>query len=134
MKISKFTKFTYVSSRNNQVVNCQRSPKFHTNLRVLKRVYQSYFPFHFFFPNPTSQCLNPIPTSRIQNKSQCYKNQLFSLRIHKIMASKYDPTLSLILQENSLQFYRKHYLQTHGTAKGTKMAVISSWLRLKRRF
>ena len=31
--------------------------------------------------------------------------------------------LSLILQENSFQFYGKHYLQTHGTAMGTKMAV-----------
>ena len=39
------------------------------------------------------------------------------------------PTLSLreilrlILQENSFEFNRKHYLQTHGTAMGTKRAV-----------
>ena len=39
------------------------------------------------------------------------------------------PTLSLreilrlILQENSFEFNGKHYLQTHGTAMGTKMAV-----------
>jgi len=32
-------------------------------------------------------------------------------------------TLKLILQENSFQFNGKNYLQTHGTAKGTKMAV-----------
>ena len=31
--------------------------------------------------------------------------------------------LSLILQENSFQFNGKDYLQTHGTAIGTKMAV-----------
>ena len=31
--------------------------------------------------------------------------------------------LRLILQENSFQFHGKHYLQTHGTAMGTKMAV-----------
>ena len=31
--------------------------------------------------------------------------------------------LSLILQENSFQFNGKDYLQTHGTAMGTKMAV-----------
>ena len=31
--------------------------------------------------------------------------------------------LSLILQENSFQFDGKDYLQTHGTAMGTKMAV-----------
>ena len=31
--------------------------------------------------------------------------------------------LSLILQENSLHFNEKDYLQTHGTAMGTKMAV-----------
>ena len=35
--------------------------------------------------------------------------------------------LSLILQENSFQFNRKDYLQTHGTAMGTKLAV---WLLL----
>ena len=31
--------------------------------------------------------------------------------------------LRLILQENSFQFIEGHYLQTHGTAMGTKMAV-----------
>ena len=31
--------------------------------------------------------------------------------------------LRLILQENSFQFMEGHYLQTHGTAMGTKMAV-----------
>ena len=31
--------------------------------------------------------------------------------------------VSLILQENSFQFNGKDYLQTHGTATGTKMAV-----------
>ena len=45
-----------------------------------------------FFRNPTSQCSNPIPTSRIWKKSQCYTYHLFSLRICKITASKCDPT------------------------------------------
>ena len=31
--------------------------------------------------------------------------------------------LTLILQENSFQFNGRNYLQTHGTAMGTKMAV-----------
>ena len=31
--------------------------------------------------------------------------------------------LRLILQENSFQFCDKNYLQTHGTAMGTKMGV-----------
>lgn len=31
--------------------------------------------------------------------------------------------LSLILQENSFQFNEKDYLQTYGTAMGTKMTV-----------
>ena len=30
----------------------------------------------------------------------------------------------LILQENSFQFNGKNYLQIHGTAMGTKMAVV----------
>ena len=32
--------------------------------------------------------------------------------------------LSLILLENLFQFNEKDYLQTHGTAMGTKMAVV----------
>ena len=28
------------------------------------------------------------------------------------------------LEENSFQFFGKHYLQTHGTAMSTKMAVL----------
>ena len=32
-------------------------------------------------------------------------------------------TLSLMLQENSFRFNGRDYLQTHGTAMGTKMAV-----------
>ena len=31
--------------------------------------------------------------------------------------------LTLILQENSFQFNGRNYLQTHGTAVGTKVAV-----------
>ena len=35
----------------------------------------------------------------------------------------YSEMLRLILQENSFQFNGENYLQTHGTAMGTKMAV-----------
>ena len=72
-----------------------RSHRF-KNKRVLKGGggggggYQSHFPAHFF-RNPNSQGSNPIPTSRIWKKSQCYTCHLFSLRISKITASKYDP-------------------------------------------
>ena len=45
-----------------------------------------------FFRNPTSPCSNPIPTSRVWKKSQCYTYHLFSLCICKITASKCDPT------------------------------------------
>ena len=34
-----------------------------------------------------------------------------------------EQALRLILQENSFEFNGKNYLQTHGTAMGTKMAV-----------
>ena len=34
-----------------------------------------------------------------------------------------EKALGLILQENSFQFCGKNYLQTHGTAMGTKMTV-----------
>ena len=34
-----------------------------------------------------------------------------------------EAALRLILQENSFQFNKKNYLQTHGTTMGTKMAV-----------
>ena len=66
------------------------------NTRVLKFLkgeggYQSHSQ-PIFFRNLTSQCSNPIPTSRIWKKSQCYTYHLFSLRIRKITASKYDPT------------------------------------------
>ena len=37
--------------------------------------------------------------------------------------ARFREMLQLILKENSFQFNGKHYLQTHGTAMGTKMAV-----------
>ena len=45
-----------------------------------------------FLGNPTSQCSNPIPTSRVWKKSQYYTYHLFSPCICKITASKCDPT------------------------------------------
>ena len=58
--------------------------------RVMKwreKGLESHFPAHIF-PNPIFQCSNPIPTSRIQKKSQSYTYQLFSRGICKITASK----------------------------------------------
>ena len=37
--------------------------------------------------------------------------------------------LYLILKENSFQFCGSNYLQTHGTAMGTKMAVVSLYVK-----
>jgi len=40
-----------------------------------------------------------------------------------IRTSTLGEPMRLILKENSFQFNGKHYLQTHGIAMGTKMAV-----------
>ena len=45
-----------------------------------------------FFSNPTAQCLNPIPTSRIQGNILVLCMLAFSFRICKITASKSDST------------------------------------------
>ena len=37
-------------------------------------------------------------------------------------------TLKLILQETSFQFNGKNYLQTHGTAMGTKQSLLPTFL------
>ena len=39
----------------------------------------------FFFWNPTSQCSNPIPTSRIWRKSQCYTGLYFPVAVEFAM-------------------------------------------------
>ena len=93
-------------------------------------------PMFLQIPLPSVQIPFPLAEFR-KKKTHCYTYQLFSLGIHKITASKYQPTLSLIHQENSFQFYGKHCLQTHGRAMATKIAVAfanSSLLRLRRRF
>ena len=52
-----------------------------------------------------------------------------STKLHKVPNNPPIPShylkemLKLILQENSFQFIGNNYLQTHGTAMGTKMAV-----------
>ena len=38
--------------------------------------------------------------------------------------------LRLILKENSFQFNGKHYLQTHGTAMGTKTVIVVSFANI----
>ena len=47
----------------------------------------------------------------------------FEENITKFKRNRINRALRLILQENSFQFMEGHYLQTHGTAMGTKMAV-----------
>ena len=86
-------------------------------------------PIFFQIPLPIVEI--PFPPAEFRKKSQCYTYQLFFLRIHKITASKYDPTLSLIHQEVSFQFYGKYCLQTHGTAMGTKIAAFDNTFMAK---
>ena len=50
----------------------------------------------------------------------------FTLRKPSSPNQVFKQMLSLILQENSFQFNEKDYLQTYGTAMGTKMAVASA--------
>ena len=57
----------------------------------------------------------------------CHPLQVFTLKLLQRQPS-YSYTLPaemfrLIFKENSFQFNGKHYLQTHGTAMGTKTAV-----------
>ena len=53
----------------------------------------------------------------------CHAYEEFHQRNPPVPIGFFSEMLSLILQENSFQFDRKDYLQTHGTAMGTKMAV-----------
>ena len=63
-----------------------------------------------------------IPQEKgITTVSEAYKE--FSQEHPPIPTRNLSEMLSLILQENSFQFSGKEYLQTHGTAMGTKMAV-----------
>ena len=48
-----------------------------------------------------------------------------------IPATHLGELMRLILKENSFNFNDKHFLQTHGVAMGTKMAVAYSWLTSK---
>ena len=53
----------------------------------------------------------------------CNAYEKFYMNKPPIPTRLLDKALRLILQENSFQFAGKNYLQTHGTAMGTKMAV-----------
>ena len=53
----------------------------------------------------------------------CNAYEKFYINKPPIPTRLLDKALRLILQENSFQFAGKNYLQTHGTAMGTKMAV-----------
>ena len=56
----------------------------------------------------------------------CRAYETFYINKPPIPTQLLEQALRLILQENSFQFYGKNYLQTHGTAIGTKMAVAFS--------
>ena len=63
-----------------------------------------------------------IPQEKgITTVSEAYKE--FSQEHPPIPTRNLREMPSLILQENSFQFSGKEYLQTHGTAMGTKMAA-----------
>ena len=69
----------------------------------------------------TSLCTNIPQEEGILTVCRAYEK--FYDNEPPILIRLLERALSLILQENSFQFYGKHYLQTHGTAMGTKMAV-----------
>ena len=56
----------------------------------------------------------------------CRAYETFYINKSPIPTQLLEQALRLILQENSFQFSGKNYLQTHGTAMGTKMAVAFS--------
>ena len=56
----------------------------------------------------------------------CRAYETFYINKSPIPTQLLEQALRLILQENSFQFSGKNYLQTHGTAVGTKMAVAFS--------
>ena len=60
-----------------------------------------------------------IQSSRERNK-HCMQNMQNAT---PILAKSLGEILKLILQENSFQFNGRNYLQNHGTAMGTKVAV-----------
>ena len=79
--------------------------------------------------NPTRPG-SPTPSSLYTNIPQeegintvCKAYQTFYGEHTPIPTQSLRRILKLILQENSLEFNGKNYLQTHGTAIGTKMAV-----------
>ena len=56
----------------------------------------------------------------------CRTYETFYINKPPIPTQPLEQALRLILQQNSLQFNGKNYLETHGTAMGTKMAVAFS--------
>ena len=61
--------------------------------------------------------------TQIYSKTRVYWNCL-SQSIWKFLQRQPIPTHRLILKENFFHFNGKHYLQNHGTAVGTKTAVL----------
>ena len=69
----------------------------------------------------TSLCTNISQEEGIHIVCTAYDN--FHKNNPPIPTKYLRETLRLILKENSFQFSGRHYLQTHGTAMGTKTAV-----------
>ena len=63
-----------------------------------------------------------IPQEQVIN-TVCKAYETFYKKDTPIPTNSLRGLLRLILQENSLQFNGRNYLQTHGTAMGTKVAV-----------
>ena len=55
----------------------------------------------------------------------CRASETFYINEPPIPTQLLEQALRLILQENSFQFNGKNYLQTHGTAMGTRMAAVT---------
>ena len=60
-----------------------------------------------------------IPQVRIRTTTMIIISQNETTNLY----TNFRGLMTLILQKNSFQFNGKNYLQTHGTAKGTKMAI-----------
>ena len=73
--------------------------------------------------NDTTDFINFIKKTKVNKQTVCRTYENFYRNNPPIPTQYLKEILSLILKENSFQFNGKNYLQIHGTAMGTKMAV-----------
>ena len=80
-------------------------------------------PFGIPLPQPIIMMPHSIHQHREGIQTVCTAYGTFYKNEPPIPTRLLEQALRLILQENSFQFTGKNYLQTHGTAMGTKIAV-----------